>query len=621
MPRIRLPGSAGPSSPLLPHDSDVYDLPRPRRRCSRAVLALASLAALATVLLAHRTPVPAALEQYRERIPDLRLWRAQAQAGAALLEEPEVEAALAVLNVVEDESEPVVEAEVEEPLPAVAWSKEDRHLRRYSWATPKVHSSLGRMLQSLTPAQNTTREWLLKSRTLTTGGTGVGLGADDPPKRIKPSPPLPAHSFSPAEGEGPGLFVDGSYDKYDDLLHEWRTGRPVEACEKGEWEDEYTQMHAEMLSGEREASLLEFVCHAGEYCGGFADRILGMTTTFLYSILTKRAFSVAWEQPAPVDLFFDSPHIDWSRPFNQSSTTPVSPVYANKTLVKKRREVNAHNWEPEHVDQWMPRFVRNYGENKKSPWIQLDFNRGVIIRSWTYKQIAPLLDNLGLKAMTAYSCLINYLLRPKPAALAFIAQYTSFFSLPENFVIGIQIRTGDLSMWADYKDAVNSVALHPQYFTCAEAVARTYAHPSQRIVYYLITDSHALERDALRRFGDRVVVTGLKQAHVEIKTDTSTGLVSIKRAADGFMRTIAESWIFAGTDFQILTSRSGFGKIPTWLRGRQGSTIALFNEFTDPEYTVQYKAANEGRLPPPVDCSSPDALTSFEAMASEWSLG
>lgn len=31
-------------------------------------------------------------------------------------------------------------------------------------------------------------------------------------------------------------------------------------------------MHAEMLSGEREASLLEFVCHAGEYCGGFADR-------------------------------------------------------------------------------------------------------------------------------------------------------------------------------------------------------------------------------------------------------------------------------------------------------------------------------------------------------------
>ena len=64
-----------------------------------------------------------------------------------------------------------------------------------------------------------------------------------------------------------------------------------------------------------------------------------------------------------------------------------------------------------------------------------------------------------------------------------------------------------------------------------------------------------LERDALRRFGDRVVVTGLKQAHVEIKTDASTGLTSIKRAADGFMRTIAESWIFAGASCSLTRSR------------------------------------------------------------------
>ncbi|GAA5892338.1 hypothetical protein JCM8208_001515 [Rhodotorula glutinis] len=615
MPRIRLPGSAGPSSPLLPHDHDVYDRPRPPRRRRALVCALVPLATLLTFALAHHPSVPAALEPYTDRIPDLRVWRQLAPANGDLA--PPTPA-----PPLSDDHLDLAEQE-DERLPAIAWSKEDRHLRRYSWATPKIHSSLARMLQDLSPAQNATRQWLLKSRTSTQGGVGIGLGGEDPPRRIKPDPPLLPHSFAPAEGEGPGLFVDGSYDKYEDLLHEWRTGRPVEACEKGAWEDDYTKMHADMLAGDQEPSLLEFVCRAGEYCGGFADRILGMTTTFLYSILTKRAFAVSWEQPAPVDLFFDSPHIDWSRPFNTSSTTPSAhpAVYRNKTLAKKRREVDAHNWEPEHIDQWMPRFVRNYGGNRKSPWIQLDFNRGVVIRSWTYKQVAPLLDDLGLKASTAYSCLINYLLRPKPAALAFIAQYTSLFALPENFVIGIQIRTGDLSMWADYKDAVNSVSLHPQYFTCAEAVARTYAHPSQKVLYYLITDSHALERDALRRFGDKVVVTGLKQAHVEIKTDSSTGLVSIKRAADGFMRTIAESWIFAGTDFQILTSRSGFGKIPTWLRGRQGSTIALFNEFTDPEFTLQYKKANRGKLPPPIDCSRPEALIDFKGLAQDWSLG
>lgn len=59
--------------------------------------------------------------------------------------------------------------------------------------------------------------------------------------------------------------------RYTELLEEWRTGRPTQACEKGQWEDEYTRMHGEMMRGEREPSLLEFSCKS-EYCGGIADR-------------------------------------------------------------------------------------------------------------------------------------------------------------------------------------------------------------------------------------------------------------------------------------------------------------------------------------------------------------
>lgn len=77
---------------------------------------------------------------------------------------------------------------------------------------------------------------------------------------------------------------------------------------------------------------------------------------------------------------------------------------------------------------------------------QLDFNRGVVIRSFTYFSIRPHVERLGLQLETAYSCLLNYLLRPKPAVQAFIAQYTSLFSLPEYFVVGLQVRTGDLAM-------------------------------------------------------------------------------------------------------------------------------------------------------------------------------
>lgn len=99
--------------------------------------------------------------------------------------------------------------------------------------------------------------------------------------------------------------------------------------------------------------------------------------------------------------------------------------------------------------------------------------------------------------------------------------------------------------YAASKDVINTVEQHSQYFTCADAVARTYADPSQRVVYYLITDSRVLERDALRQFGDRVVVTGLEQAHAEVEPDFSEGTQTVEHAADGLMRTVAESWIFA----------------------------------------------------------------------------
>lgn len=90
---------------------------------------------------------------------------------------------------------------------------------------------------------------------------------------------------------------------------------------------------------------------------------------------------------------------------------------------------------------------------------------------------------------------------------------------------------------------------HSQYFTCAEQVARTYAHPAQRVVYYLISDSRTLREDALQKFPDQVIASGLEQSHMEIAAgsgNNSAGWATMKDATDGMMRTVAESWTFAG---------------------------------------------------------------------------
>lgn len=77
---------------------------------------------------------------------------------------------------------------------------------------------------------------------------------------------------------------------------------------------------------------------------------------------------------------------------------------------------------------------------------QIESNRGMVLHSFKYPNVAKRLHELGLRDSTAYACLLPYMIRPKPPVQAFINQYASFFALPSVFSIGVQIRTGDYSM-------------------------------------------------------------------------------------------------------------------------------------------------------------------------------
>lgn len=115
-------------------------------------------------------------------------------------------------------------------------------------------------------------------------------------------------------------------------------------------------------------------------------------------------------------------------------------------------------------------------------------------------------------------------------------------------------------------DSINTVERHSSFFTCAAQVAARYALPSQRVVYYLVSDSEALKADALAKFPDKVVVSGLKAKHTDplLKLGGKKSDTKEKRERDvmeGAWDSVVESWSLAETDFRIITEQSGFGKI------------------------------------------------------------
>lgn len=140
--------------------------------------------------------------------------------------------------------------------------------------------------------------------------------------------------------------------------------------------------------------LLEYSCPSDKLCGGLGDRfvhfldflsasllgadaahsMLGITSTFLYALLTGRALSISWEHPSPIDILFDSPHIDWSQRFKVASTPPRT-IYTNDTLTRLKLE-GTHNPSAEALDRTMPSLLTGQ-EHQNDPWITLEaLNRG-----------------------------------------------------------------------------------------------------------------------------------------------------------------------------------------------------------------------------------------------------
>lgn len=53
---------------------------------------------------------------------------------------------------------------------------------------------------------------------------------------------------------------------------------------------------------------LIFTCPADENCGGWGDRLVGMSAAFAFALITNRVFLI--DMPG-LDLSFSSPYIDW----------------------------------------------------------------------------------------------------------------------------------------------------------------------------------------------------------------------------------------------------------------------------------------------------------------------
>ncbi|CAH1756189.1 23155_t:CDS:2 [Entrophospora sp. SA101] len=345
----------------------------------------------------------------------------------------------------------------------------------------------------------------------------------------------------------------------------------------GSWQDKYTTLHEKILNGTAPQRYVSYICEAKINCGGLADRILGMTSTFLFALLTDRAFLADWQVPLPLDTIFDSSNIDWSYDSFNSD-------YLTKDL--NTTELNIIDYNSKHLDYHFS--LSNWTTRYPEPFIKFYTNQGLIQRAFDSKYYSSKLKEMGLRPHTAFGCFLDYLFTPIPPALSFITQYTALFALPNIFSVGIHIQVGD-----SYEQS-HLLQDYGYFFNCADQLTQTYAAPDQKVIYYLVTDSLKLRTEAYTKL-EHVIISGLQ-------IDSGHGHYD---QANGVINAIIENSILSKTDYRVI-SQGNFGKLAAFHSKQLHSTVSLST------------AATTGTKF--LDCSREDIFTTFNQLANEWSI-
>lgn len=321
----------------------------------------------------------------------------------------------------------------------------------------------------------------------------------------------------------------------------------------GNWQLSYKTMHRAWLESDkatRDANPAIIYDCTGIYCSGLADRLLGMTSTFLIAVITGRPFFANWSPPLSLERLFDKVHIDWQAP-EPVMAEAVPLIFTNLPQSELDQTLNLESWS--HQTPTPMTLAQLVLVDKRH--LKVYNNRGLILRSFHYPHIQSQLVSLGITHELAYQCFFNYLFKPNPEILSYVTRYAPLLERADTYTVGIHIRTGDIAMFNDNLDGEKMLDDWSYYFGCAHHIAETFARADQRINLFVITDSAVLKNAIANRWSENITLTDMKPGHIAANVDDHAAQLAVAHTA------LAELLLLAKTDARVISSASGFGKV------------------------------------------------------------
>lgn len=462
------------------------------------------------------------------------------------------------------------------------------------------------------------------------------------------APPSPHISLLQAVSYASNQEYRDYCEKYDEsrggFTDEWKYN---EKGECGHWQDDYIKMHKKnmalleqykeekfpnQLDLEKRPKFVSYLCievpkDSNRGCGGLADRMGGMISTFFYALLTDRAYLLNWAEmnPLPLEDVWERPHVEWSH--DPKDMELLFTDSENKWLGYQK--VDMLNRKYKNLTDFI--FPDGGNTELKDLWngtyVEVRSNRGFIIRTFQLSQkYKKILNTMGLTKENAFRCITDFLFRPTIGSRRFLNAYKSLFEMESILSIGIQIRTDDNALANPQLDK-NGLKRWGHFLKCAGEMARFKRQDHHKhVVFFLVTDSNHLRKEFVSLNHNKAsaqkylpqdivdtssfVITGLPIEHIE--PEQIAKYIDVKnpkelnrmRMQPGVNSAYMENWLLGLTQYRVI-SVQGYGKMASFYSGKDQTSISM---------------PKNGRTSPPV-CSADNSFTTFDWLSTQWSLG
>ncbi|XRB17740.1 sugar phosphate transporter domain-containing protein [Pseudoscourfieldia marina] len=327
-------------------------------------------------------------------------------------------------------------------------------------------------------------------------------------------------------------------------------------CNADAWHENFIQIQrGELSKPEGERRLLIFSPIAG-----LGDRAAGIVTSFLFAMLTGRAFLISWEN---------------------FGTALYSP-YLGEITTKLLQPSNIDSLTRENAQALLSKLRKTHVEERSGPnvaWIKC--NRGLVYELLNQKH--PGVLRLGLMPDTAYGCILNFLLQPIPSVLVPFLSIAKSLASKATTSVGIQIRVAkrdNAKMRKIFggnngaRSLIGTSTEIPFYLIegpllCAKILANEEKRKRKKVVFFVMSDSHSVRKQSTRYLGkDNVHVIS-----EDIGIEDAAFHSQDSSIRNPYVSAVVESWLFGVCDKKVFSYKSGLGRFASTLNLKNSGNV------------------------------------------------